>query len=125
MRIFIVDDDRELSRNLELILSGKGYEVRSFLNPESALYFVQSKPDVDLLIIDYDLKVFTAEYFLERVRKLLPGHCKVILISGHTDTFEQLDPAYLGADVFLPKPLDLHRLLREIEAAGVKSSQSG
>ena len=125
MRIFIVDDDRALSRNLELILSSKGYEVLSFPSPESALFFLQLNPAMDLLILDYNLKVFTAEYFMERMRALLPGHCKVILISGHTDIIEKIDLARLGADAFLPKPLDLNRLLQEIEAGQVKNSQTG
>jgi DNA-binding response OmpR family regulator len=90
--------------------------VLSFPSPETALFFLQLNPDMDLLILDYNLKVFTAAHFMERVKQKLPSHCKVILISGHTDIVENLDIAELGADVFLPKPLDLNLLLQEIES---------
>ncbi len=117
MFIAIVEDDLTLARNLELILSKKGHKVVSFPSPESALFFLKLKPIMEVLIIDYNLQVFTAEYFLSQVKGILPESCKVIIISGHTDIFEGRDVRDFGAEVFLPKPLDLDLLLNEVGVA--------
>lgn len=117
MFVVIVEDDLNLARNLELILSQKGHRVVSFPSPESALFFLKLNPIMEVLIIDYNLKVFTAEYFLSSMKNYLPKKCKVILISGHTDLFEDRDVREIGAEVFLPKPLDLDQLLAEVGTA--------
>ncbi len=117
MFVAIVDDDLILARNLELILSQKGHRVVSFPSPESALFFLKLKPIMDVLIIDFNLKVFTATHFMSEMKDVLPETCKVIMISGHTDVFEDTDVRDFGADVFVPKPLDLDLLLAEVSSA--------
>ena len=78
---------------------------------------LQETVDFDAIIVDYNLKVFTADYFLARLKNAIPDNCKVILISGHTDIIENMDIETLGADTFVPKPLDLDFLLQTIEFA--------
>jgi DNA-binding response OmpR family regulator len=116
MIIAIVEDDLTLARNLELILSKNGHQVVSFPSPESALTSLKLKSAMDVLIIDYNLQVFTAEYFISELKDTLPKTCKIILISGHTDIFEERDASDFGAAVYLPKPLDLDLLLDEVGA---------
>ena len=120
MKILIVDDDQTLLRNLELILNSYGHEITTFPSPETAIADLSMLETIecDVIIVDYNLKVFTADYFLSRLQKAIPDNCKVVLISGHTDIIENMDIETLGADIFVPKPLDLNYLLKTIEYAG-------
>ena len=114
MLIVIVEDDRFLLRNLEIILRQHGHRVMSFHNAEAALFFLKQRPIMDVLVIDYQLQSLTAKHLLEQLKEVLPKNCKVILISGHTDVVETLDLEEIGVNVFLPKPLDLNQLLLQI-----------
>jgi len=114
MLIVIVEDDRFLLRSLEIILRQHGHRVISFHNAEAALFFLKQRPIMDVLVVDYQLRSFTAEHFLEQLKEILPKSCKVILISGHTDVVEKLNLEEMGVGTFLPKPLDLDQLLVKI-----------
>jgi len=116
MLVAVVEDDRFLLRSLEVILRQHGHQVMSFHNAEAALFFLKQQPIMDVLVIDFMLETFTAKHFLNEIQGKLPGNCKVILISGHTDIIEKLNIKEMGVEIFLPKPLDLDQLLSHIEA---------
>lgn len=115
MRIVLIEDDRHLLRSLETILRDLGLSVMSFHNAEAAIFFLNLRPIMDVLVIDYQLKTMTAKYLMKRLKDVLPKKCKVILISGYADLIKELNLKELGIDVFLPKPLDLDKLLSLID----------
>jgi len=110
MNVVIVDDDPNLTRSLEIVLTRQGHKVRTFQDAAEADFFLEQGARVDVLILDYMMPEFNGVEIMGRVRDALPDHCKVILISGHTDLVDRGSLRKLGIDDFLPKPLDLHAL---------------
>ncbi len=129
MNVVVIDDDVALLRSIEILLAGKGHRVAAYTAPDSALASLSGKsadsvPPVDVLLVDFVLSRCTALDFLEANRKHF-DHCKVILMSGHTDLVELFDLRKIGVDAFLPKPLDFNRLCELIgEGARVQAPEN-
>jgi CheY-like chemotaxis protein len=117
--VLIADHEESFRRELEKIIQGRGYRVRSVQTGEEALEAVQ-KLDVDVLILDLDLPVIDGlEVYCEMKRK----HCNVptlVVASGPgkpEDTGLPLkDPAVSG---ILFKPVDPAVLLSSLEKLAV------
>lgn len=112
MRIAVVDNDRALVRSLTLVLSNQGHEVAGFVDAETAAAQLGRTLHPDVLILDCVMPRLNGGDLLERVHARLPVHCRVFLISGHSDCLheQRLDSFRLSAR--LPKPLDLNALSR-------------
>jgi DNA-binding NtrC family response regulator len=110
MEIVVLDNDRALLRSVEIMLNAGGHRVHVFQDPESACRYVEKGGSLDILLLDYVMPHLSGTEVLQRIRKFLPGHARVVLISGHTEMIESLDLDDLGIARFLPKPLDLEQL---------------
>lgn len=81
-RVGVVDDDPEMLRTLELLLSRKGYKVRCWSHPAVVLSKLQKKRELcDVILTDYSMPSINGLEFAEMVRKLNPG-IRLILMSG-------------------------------------------
>ena len=132
--ILVVDDHRDSSELLQLVLSKKGYQVDVADSPsEAKLAFGRRRPAV--LITDFhfagqssvedngaSLCRWAALHHPDCVRMVLSGNCA-------EETRDSV-----AADVFMNKPLDLHRLyacleqylpLRAFLEPGFESSEEG
>jgi DNA-binding NtrC family response regulator len=114
MKVVIVDNDIALLRSLEILLSDRGHEVSLFRNPDTACSFIERAGPFDALILDYAMPGLDGAEVLRRIKGRLSEHCKVILMSGHTDLVEPLDLKAMGVSSFLPKPLDFDRLCKMV-----------
>lgn len=116
MNVMILDNDRALLRSLEIVLAGQGHRVHSCETIGDACAAIdRSSGSIDAVVVDYMLTEATAIEALARIAPRVPGDCRRILISGHTDLVEQLDLSELGVTAFLPKPIDLERLFRLLQ----------
>jgi CheY-like chemotaxis protein len=121
--IFVVDDESLIARTLATILSGFGYTATAFTNPLDALHAAGSECP-DFLLSDVfmphlngiDLRIT----FCERCPK-----CKVLLISGQTETTDLLESAREAGHNFtvLAKPVHPTELLVAIEALSSSDEQ--
>ena len=75
--------------------------------------------------MDYLLPGMNGCRLIERLRTKLIDLCPVVMISGHTDQVRMNDLARAGVDHFLPKPLDLERLVEILEQVRTRRLQSG
>jgi len=110
--VLIVDDDKDILRVLKdfLSLSNYDFDIYSANNAENALNLLEGMR-FDILITDHDMPGINGVEFTKIVKSLYPKTF-VIGISGH--------PHYhgftnAGAEVFLPKPIDLDELLTIVE----------
>ena len=123
MLVVIIDEDQYLLKSLEIILGQAGHIVETFHSAEAAVEWFERRPEVDVLVVDYQLKYTTAVELLERLKDRFYCGCRVILVSGYTEVVEHLDLGRMGVDAFLPKPLDLEQLLVQTSSrAGVRVS---
>ena len=114
--VFVVDDEPMLLDLADAILTGAGWTVRTFRDPELALKeFAAAPPDV--VLTDYAMGRMTGMDLIRECRRLNPGQ-KMILISGTVDEHIFSD-APVKPDRFLTKPYQIHELtdcMRELTA---------
>jgi len=112
---FIVDDEEVIASMLELILSNKGFDARSFFDPLDALRAAHSVAP-DLLITDVTMPKLDGIELAVQIKQLHPD-CEVLLSSGYFLTSEQLAEAgsHGRQFAFLPKPVRMESLFAKIE----------
>jgi CheY-like chemotaxis protein len=113
--IFVVDDDPALLELTELLLRSKGYDLRAFCSPYSALEALkQCSTPPDLLLTDYDMGTMNGIELIERFRALFP-QLRSVVISG---TIEPEVILYHPTKVsgFISKPFKPDDLLARVEA---------
>ena len=116
MTVFIIDDEKNIRRSLELILKGAGFEVRTFASGKEALQDLNAhSPDVVLL--DVMLGKENGLEVLSSLKEASPVS-EVIMISGHANLSMAVEATRLGAYDFLEKPLQKERVLLVLKHLG-------
>jgi DNA-binding response OmpR family regulator len=110
MNVVVIDNDTALLKSLEILLGDHGYSVQSFSIAQEGYSYIEQGAPVDVLILDYAMPDLMGDELLKKARQFLSDKCTVILISGHSSLIDPLRIKDWGAQIFLPKPLDLERL---------------
>jgi DNA-binding NtrC family response regulator len=112
-RVLVVDDEKNIRRTLDMVLSGEGYEVSEAASAEEALGLLGGAGHaVDLCILDVKLPGVSGIEALERLRKdEATRELPVIVISGHATVHDAVAAIKLGASDFFEKPLNRERVL--------------
>lgn len=115
-RIMLLDDEPNVLRALERLLTTPRHTIETFDNAEAALHRAQSTV-FDLVLSDYRMPRMDGVEFLTRFRALQPDAMRLIL-SAHTD-WQVLLAALNQAEIyrFLPKPWDTDDLRIAIDRA--------
>ena len=114
-----VDDEKNIRRALELILSSEGYEVFEAGSAEDAeRKLIHPDAPIDLIILDLMLPKMSGLEWLARIKgDALFRHIPVIVISGHASSEESAKAIKLGATDFFEKPLSRDRVLLSVSKA--------
>ena len=115
MKIFIIDDEKNIRLSLSNILEDEGYEVESFANIQSGLTALEDS-DPDLILLDVILPDGNGIQALEEIKKSLP-HIPIIMISGNSNISSAVKAIKLGAFDFLEKPLSLPKIKITVKKA--------
>lgn len=112
-RIYIVEDDMELSRELALLLERNGYEAKC------AEKFTDVCGDIkayapDLLLLDINLPGADGQSILRKLRQ--ESDLPVIMVTSKNTEMDELLSLSSGADDFIAKPFNPSILLLHIEA---------
>ena len=117
--ILIVDDDKEGLKTLNYHLgrSSKGYRVQSAANGAIALKILEQKLP-ELIITDWEMPVMNGIDLIRNIKSHpKTKHLPVIIITGINTTPENLKKAFsVGADDFIPKPLNYIELYARVES---------
>jgi two-component system, NtrC family, nitrogen regulation response regulator NtrX len=111
--VLVVDDEKNIRRTLEMVLSGEGYRVLEAESAEKALE-VLGNPEqpVDIGIFDLKLPGISGLEALEKLRADdATRDIPVIVISGHATVHDAVAAIKLGASDFFEKPLNRERVL--------------
>jgi two-component system response regulator AtoC len=114
-RILIVDDDRALTRSLEIHLSTAGHVVRTAHTLADGWALFSAEPD-DIVFLDLKLPDGDSRPLLLRLRETHP-ETPVIMISGHQDMQATIEAMRTGAFDYIRKPLDLDQILETLAKA--------
>jgi CheY-like chemotaxis protein len=110
--ILIIDDDVDFQLMMSMMLSERGFKVKSLFNGEFETATCQAKLS-DLVLLDIDLPGFNGVDVGRHLKSdpettLIP----IILISGHTDASQELTESH--ANDFLRKPFSLTVMISKI-----------
>jgi CheY-like chemotaxis protein len=121
--ILLVDDDAEIREALTEILIEEGFVVASSRNGKEAIEWLRAHPmTASVVLLDLMMPVMDGIQFLairkdDRVLSAIP----VVVISA-SGRFARLD-AMAGIDDYVPKPIEIPRLLATIRScAAVRAS---
>ena len=113
-KVLIVDDNAGNRATIAEFLAPLGFEVMEAENGQTGLERARAVTP-DLILMDYAMPVMGGREATRQLRKL-PECSKVpiIVVSANASKVERQDILAGGASAYLPKPVDLDRLLAEI-----------
>lgn len=114
-RILIVDDDPKIIKLLKKVLSGNGNELEHASDGfEAGIKTMKFQPH--LVILDLFMpKMDGFEVCLQLKKDSDTANTKIIAISGYDMEENRQRILKCGADLFLPKPLDIKNIMKGIE----------
>jgi two-component system OmpR family response regulator len=114
MRILLVEDDKDISRQLKAALADAGYAVDHAPDGEEAQFLGDTEP-YDAIVLDLGLPKVDGVSVLERWRK--DGIVTPVLILTARDGWSQKVAGFdAGADDYLTKPFHTEELLARLRA---------
>jgi len=117
-RIYLVEDEINLNQIITSYLEKEGWEVKPFIDGESALKAIEDHPD--LWILDIMLPDIDGYQLLRRIKEKTPG-VPIIFISARDADIDRIIGLEMGSDDYLAKPflprelvIRTHRLLERV-----------
>lgn len=115
MKVLIVDDELDVK---DLFLQQFRKEIKSGLittifahSGAEALEILGNKDPMDFILIMSDINMpgMTGFELLKKVKEIFP-HLKVFMVSAYGDAANMEKAKSIGADGFIPKPVDFENL---------------
>jgi DNA-binding response OmpR family regulator len=117
-QVWIVDDDEEMNRAIELMLRMLDCEVRSFYNARSAAHTLLTGKTPQLLISDINLPEVSGLDLLEFLRRRPEWKELPIIMLSSESAESTVDKAILlGADSYIMKPVTIQELEKAMTIA--------
>ena len=114
MKILLVDDERQLTEALSVILKKNNYSVDCAFNGEDGLDMAISGV-YDLVVLDIMMPKIDGLTVLKTLRKN-GCNCPILMLSAKSEISDKIDGLNLGADDYLIKPFATEELLARIKA---------
>ena len=111
-KIFILEDDKNISQIIAFNLKAKGYETVCEYDGKSGLERLESE-GADLLLLDVMLPSLDGFEVLERLRAF--SDMPVIILSARTDESDKLRGLSLMADDYMTKPFSVEELCARVK----------
>ena len=115
-KILVVDDESDIRRLLQEILTEEGYEVEVAAGAGQARA-ARARQTPDLVLLDIWMPDTDGITLLREWSNEARDSCPVVMMSGHGTVETAVEATRLGAYDFVEKPLSLAKLLRTVERA--------
>jgi DNA-binding response OmpR family regulator len=113
-RILVVEDNRSITRFVELELKHRNFGVRCAYDGQEALEQLEKfRPEV--ILLDIMLPRIDGVGVLNRIRQG-GNRVPVIMLTARDSTLDKIHSLDLGADDYLTKPFDIEELVARIRA---------
>lgn len=120
-RIFLVEDDKEIARNLSLLLSSEGFNVIHAISQKDAFAMLgSSKPD--LALVDISLPDGNGFAVCTEIKQAYD--IPVIFLTASGDEASVVTGLNIGADDYITKPFRPRELVARINTALRKTGHS-
>ena len=104
VRILVVDDERNIRKNLSMVLEAEGYRVDMTSNGDDALLLVKES-HYDIAFVDIKMPKMDGIELLRYLRGLRPK-MPVVMLTAYGTVSRAVEAMKLGAVDFLEKPFD-------------------
>lgn len=112
LQIGVVEDNDDLRTTLVEILAGIGHHCTPFGSAED---MEESTASLDLLLVDLNLPGEDGLSLTARLKRAMP-RLRVIMMTTRDGVSDRVRGYDVGADIYLPKPMDLGELLAAVRA---------
>jgi len=120
MKIYYVEDEKDLSEIIRKYLIREGYDVTVFYSGEAAKEHIED--DVDLWILDIMLEGPMNGYDLIKALKEANSKAAVIFTSARDQDLDKIMGLELGSDDYLAKPYSPRELILRVKAVLKRTS---
>ena len=120
MKILIIDDERSIRNSLKEILADEGYSVDVAEDGQQGCAMVD-KEKYSVIFCDIKMPGMDGVEVLDKMIEM-GVDAAIVMISGHGDINTAVECIKKGAFDYIPKPLDLNRILITIKNATEKVS---
>lgn len=113
MNILICDDDREISRAIEIYLRNEGYHVIQTRDGLEALDAVK-KNDIQLILMDVMMPRMDGIQATMRIRQ--EKNIPIIMLSAKAQDYDKINGLNVGADDYVTKPFNPMELVARVKS---------
>ncbi len=110
-KIILVDDDRNITASLSMVLEAEGFSVETYSDGESGLDAIK-RVNPDLVVLDIKMPRMDGMEVLKKVRE--NSEIPVIFLTSKDDEIDQLLGLRMGADDYITKPFSQRLLIERI-----------
>ena len=110
-KILIVEDEKKISRFIELQLKHEGYEIDMAFDGEEALEKIKNQ-NYDLILLDIMIPRVNGIEVCRRVRK--DSTTPIIMVTAKDEMTDKVIGLDLGANDYITKPFEIEELLARI-----------
>jgi two-component system response regulator AtoC len=114
--ILVVDDEPNIRRVLEAVLSKEGHTVQVAENGRKGQEILNADSSIDILISDLIMPDINGIELLEAAKQINPS-LSVLMITAHGTIKSAVDAMKLGALDYITKPFDLDELKQVVKNA--------
>lgn len=115
-RVLIVDDHEDNLALLQMILASQGYQLQCASDGPQALDLLRAEPP-DLILLDVMMPRMSGYEVVQEVRAAQrDSYIPIMLITAKQDLADKVKGLDIGADDFLPKPVQSAELIARVRA---------
>ena len=114
MNVLIVEDEKALSSELEIFLSGNNFLCETCFDGTSASEKIATN-QYDFILIDLGLPDYEGLDLLSEAKKNNP-EAACIILTARAEVYDRIKGLDMGADDYLPKPFSLLELQSRMQA---------
>jgi DNA-binding response OmpR family regulator len=115
-KIFIIEDEKDISSLVALNLNKAGFRTKEFLNAETFFSYLD-KDSPDLLILDLmlpDIDGLEVCKYLRNKEKY--SNIPIIMLTAKVEELDRIIGLELGADDYITKPFSIRELVARVKA---------
>src|SRR4029079_3100780 len=113
-RIFVADDQRDVTESLRLLLKGEGYTAETFDHPQALISALRTRaPDAVLMDLNYTRDTTSGDEGLDTIARIraFDAHTPIVVMTAWGTISVAVEAMRRGAQDFVEKPWDNERLL--------------
>jgi len=114
-KLLIIEDEKRISRFLELELKHEGYEIKAAFDGRTGLDMALNE-EPDLIILDLMLPVMSGIEVCRRIRQT-KNPVPIIMLTAKDDVSDKVMGLDMGADDYMTKPFAIEELLARIRVS--------